>query len=333
MTASLHPMENPIFVVGLPRSGSSLLENMLGRNKEVLRLAEMLFLSPWRRDFRFFLRKNIGDLSDDKQLRRLVDIIFSPHERVAGIDASFWRLNAVRAMGDDELKKRVLGALQRSDRSLGSIFRVLLQEITAWNNYSRCCVAFPVYINHIPELLSWFPHGLIIHITRDPRAIAVSKTNDPGGTAIYNAKYPGLKFAIRKAIMAFTVLQYIWSSKMHERYRNHSNYRLVKYEDLITDPETVLQEICAFLQLTYSRDMLAQDSHWAQPSSISGQKRGGIDMQRASTWKTVITPLEERAITYTTQRSMRRFGFDFRNHPVYKAATSIEARISIAISG
>jgi Sulfotransferase family len=326
-------MENPIFVVGLPRTGSSLLENMLGRNAEVLRLAEMLFLSPWRRDFRFFLRKNVGRLSEDKQLIRLVDIIFSPHERVAGIDASFWRLKGLRAMGENELKKRVVSALQRSDRSLGSIFRILLQEITAWNNYSRCCVAFPVYINHIPELLSWFPKGQIVHITRDPRAIAVSKTNDPGGTAIYNAKYPKLKFAIRKAMVAFTVLQYLWSAKVHEQYRNHPNYRLIRYEDLITDPEAVLQEICVFLQLTYSRDMLAQDSHWAQPSSISGQKLGGIDTQRAATWKSVITPLEETLITYLTRRSMRRFGFDFQNHPVYTTCAGVDPYVSVARSG
>jgi hypothetical protein len=201
---------------------------------------------------------------------------------------------------------------------------VLLEEITTCNGYKRCCVAFPVYINHIPELLSWFPSGQTIHITRDPRAIAVSKTNDPGGTAIYNIKYPQLKFALRKAMMAFTVIQYIWSSKIHQRYRTHPNYLLVRYEDLVADTETVLQKICAFLGLTYSSDMLEQDCHWAQPSSISGKKRSRIDAGSALTWTKAITPVEKTIITFLTRSSMRRFDFDFQNHPVYKTPAGVE---------
>jgi hypothetical protein len=313
----MNTYEPPVFVVGLPRTGSTLLELSIARSPGVLIFGEVLYLSPWRRDFRYFLRTRVGDLFKDENLRKMIDIIFSRHDEIPGITGSFWRLSPFRAIGEEAIKQRVFLALKSSDRSLGSILQILLREITEFNGCRRCCVSFPVYVNHISELLSWFPEGKIIHITRDPRAIAISKTNDPGGTAIYNKKYPHLKYLVRKAMIAFVVVQYVWASRIHARFRRHPNYLLVKYEDLVVQPVRTLQEICEFAQIEFTSDMLEQAEDRAQRSSITGELRTKADARAASKWKSVITPFEKFFVTLFCGRGMARFGFDPKSHPVY----------------
>src|SRR5690349_16097175 len=99
--------EPPIFVVGLPRSGSTLLELAVSKSPGVLRLAEGLYLSPWRRDFRYFLRSRVGDISKDANLRKMIEIIFSNHAEIPGLTGTLWRLRQIRAVGEEPLKQNV----------------------------------------------------------------------------------------------------------------------------------------------------------------------------------------------------------------------------------
>jgi hypothetical protein len=311
------PDRSPIFVCGLPRSGSTLLELTISRSPGVLRLAESLYLSPWRRDFRYFLRKNVGDLETDENLRRMVDIIFSTHDEIPGITGTFWRLRGIKAIGEVELKRRVFESLRESGRSLEDVFRVLLREITEFNGFKRCCVSFPVHVQYIPELMKWFPEAKFVYLTRDPRAIAISKTNDPGGTAVYNRRWPYLKHGIRKAMIVFVIVQYIQASRVHERLRDKRNYLLIHYEDMVMEPVQTMRRVCEFAGLEFTSDMLEQPTDRAQRSSISGELRTQADAKAAAKWREVITLAEEKAITALTRPSMKRFGFDYESHPVY----------------
>jgi len=310
--------EPPIFVVGLPRSGSTLLELAIARSPGVLRLAETLFLSPWRRDFRYFLRKRVGDISKDENLKKMVEILFSDRGEIPGLTGSFWRLARVKAINDEAFKQKIFHSLQSSDRSLGSIFRILLKDLTEFNGCRRCCVPFPVHVHHLPTLKDWFPDAKIVHITRDPRAIAVSKTNDPGGTALYNERFPYLRPLIRKAMMAFVVVQYIDASRVSVKFQNYPNYLLVRYEDFVLRPVETMKNICKFAGIEYVDGMLESADDRAQRSSITGELRTKPEAKAASKWMETITPFEKFMVTALTRRSMARFGFDYQSHPVYE---------------
>jgi hypothetical protein len=312
--------EPPIFVCGLPRSGSTLLELTISRSPDVLRLAESIYLSPWRRDFRYFLRTRVGDLSRDENLRKMVDIIFSEHDDIPGIATTFWRLRGIKAIGEERLKQTVFERLKDTDRSLSTIYRVLLQAITEFNGCKRCCVAFPVHPHYLPTLMDWFPDATFVFLTRDPRAVAISKTNDPGGTAIYNKRWPYLKYFIRKAMIAFVTVQYIQASRAHVKMQGRPNYLLVSYEDMVMKPVETMKRVCALAGLEFTDEMLEQTADRAQRSSITGELRLKADPTAASTWKKVITPFEKALVTMLTRRSMVRFGVDYDTHPVYAVA-------------
>ena len=173
-------MNSPIFIVGLPRTGSTLWLNIFAQNPKICRMGEMFFLTPLRKDFRYFLKNKIGDLSRDDNIKIMIDLMFS-RTGVPGITASFWDYDIAK-VNELNLKKTIYNKIRESDKSLGSIFKIIIEEITRFMGYSRACMKFPVYVNHVPKLLQWYPNCKIIHIIRDPRAMAISRTNDPGGT-------------------------------------------------------------------------------------------------------------------------------------------------------
>lgn len=306
-------MKNPIFIVGLPRSGSTLWLNVFAENPKLFRMGEMLFLTPWRKDFRYFLRRKVGDLSNKRNIEKMIDMIFSD-EKVSGITGAFWFYDIAK-VNDPLLKKKLYHRILESDKSMESIFKILIEEITHFSGYSRCCMKFPVYVNFVPELLLWYPECKIVHIIRDPRAMAISRKNDPGGTSIKVKKYANFSFFIKKIMVFFVIFQYIWTSRLHFKYKKFKNYALFRYEDLLADPEKVIRELCKFTEIDFTPEMLMPRE--GQASSVTGKRQKGFEKKVASHWKSVISPLEKIIITSFTKASMRRFEYDPKNHPVY----------------
>ena len=304
-------MEDPIFIVGLPRSGSTLWQNIITSNPKVLRLAEMHFLNPWHKDFRSFLRKHVGDLSNDTNVEKMLELIFSK-AALTDLHGPFWHFGNIEALNDPSLQTQIRRRILDSDRSLESVFKALIEDITRVSGYDRCCLKFPVYVNHVPELLEWYPKCKVVHITRDPRAIAVSKTNDPGGTAKRIQRHPRLAFALKKVMLLFATIQYIWTSKLYCKYKGFQNYRLFRYEDLLFEPEKIIKELCDFVGIDFVPEMLApqRGNQKGQTSSVTGKKQERINKEAAYHWKNVISPFDKKVITMLTRNSMRRFGYD-----------------------
>lgn len=312
-------MKNPIFIIGLTRSGSTLWHNIIAMNPAICRLAEMHYLTPWRRDFRYFLRKHIGDISNDENIVKMVDMVLS-RKYISGLGSPFWRFEKVKALDDPNFRATLIENIISSDRSLKSIFKILIENITTFSGYNQCCVKFPVFVNHMPKLLEWYPDCKIVHITRDPRAIAMSKTNDPGGTAILNEKYSYFTYPIRKTMIFWVIVQYIWASRIHEKLNGNSNYKLFKYEDLLAFPEEIIRGLYEFVGFKFDNTVVDLDlgQHEHQKSSITGIKQKEIDKNTASYWKMKISPFENFFISFMTRRSMKRIGYDPVNHPVFK---------------
>lgn len=306
-------MDNPIFIVGLPRSGSTLWLSIITKHPDVFRIGEMLCLTPWRKDFRYFCRKIVGNLSKRDNIKNMINLIFSK-ESIPGITASFWRYYT-ESFNDQNLKEKIYRKILDSDKSLRSIFKTLIEEITKFHGLNRCCVKFPVYVNYVPNLLQWYPNCKIIHIIRDPRALAISKTNDPGGTKIKINKYPNMSFVIRKMMIFFVVFQYIWTSRLHRKYKKINNYALFRYEDLLDDPERIIRELCDFIELDFVPEMLQPKK--GQASSVTGRKSSSFDKKAATRWKYLISPFEEKMINLLTKKSMKRFEYNPENHQVY----------------
>lgn len=310
-------LDTPIFILGLPRSGSTLWHNIITSDPRVFRIGGMLFLTPWRKDFRYFLRNHVGDLSIEKNNQEMINLIFS-HNTIPGLTAPFFR-REIKNVNHPHLKKLLYRRILHSDKSLGSIFKILIEEITTYRDHKRCCVKFPVYVNQLPKLFQWYPNSKIIHITRDPRAIALSKTNDISGTRKKIEKYPHLSFFIKKITIFFVIIQYIWTSKLHWKYKNNHNYALFRYEDLLSEPEKVIKKLCKFTGIDFVPEMLEpqKGKEKGQSSSLTGKPQKGFDKNAAHRWVNRMSTFDKTLVTLLTKRSMKRFGYDPKNHPVF----------------
>ncbi len=240
-----------------------------------MRLTDPRFLSDWKhRDFRYFLKIQVGNLASDRNIEKMVELCFSKKE-LHGLNSTFWRLKDIDAANDPALKGEIARRVKQSDRSLGAIARIFIEEITRFSGCERACVKFPVDVGHVPELLQWFPDCKIIHITRDPRAVAMSKTNDPSGTAIKIMQHPRLAWLIRKLSVWFVIAQYWRTARVHRRFRQLSNYKLFRYEDLLAEPEKTLKDLCKFIEVEFSQELLHPETgvHLHQASSLTGKQK------------------------------------------------------------
>jgi hypothetical protein len=286
----------------------------------MMRLADPRFLSEWRhKDFRYFLKTQVGDLSIDENVDKMVELCFTK-KNTLGLDGVFWRFVNIDAVKNPELTKEISRHIKKSDRSLGAIARILIEEITRFSGCDRACVKFPVDVGHIPELLAWFPGCKIVHITRDPRALAMSKTNDPSGTAIRVRHYPRLAWLIRKLSVCAVIAQYRRTAQIHLRFKDLSNYSLFRYEDLLAQPEKTLRELCGFVETKFTQDMLAPQKghHEHQPSSLTGKQQKAFDPIAAVRWQTIISPFDKWIITVLTKQSMKRLDYDPKTHPIFR---------------
>ena len=302
-------MEDPIFIVGLPRSGSTLWLNILAQNHKICRINEIHYLTPLKKDFRYFLKKYVGNLRYDENVKKMVELIFS-NKRILGIHESFWVLE-LRKFTDKKLRWMLQKKILVSDRSLGSIFKIIIEEISAINGYSKCCVKFPVYVNYVHHLLQWYPQAKVIHITRDPRAIVISRINYTHirrGAARKIRELHHTNYLIKKTMTLFVSSQYIWTSKLHCKYNRISNYALFRYEDLLDDPERVIKNLCAFTEIDFVPKMIEPEE--GQISSITGIKYKGINRESAANWRKIISPFDKKIITIMTRDSMKRFGYE-----------------------
>ncbi|MES2131773.1 MAG: sulfotransferase [Bacteroidota bacterium] len=98
------------------------------------------------------------------------------------------------------------------------------------------------YFFYLKTLLKIFPESKFIILVRDPRVNAIRKKsrNLNAGqnplylAALWNNTYKNVAYLEQK----------------------HKSVFIVKYEDLVSDPETILKNACSFLEIPYSDNML-----------------------------------------------------------------------------
>jgi hypothetical protein len=150
----------------------------------------------------------------------------------------------------------------------------------------------------------------------------MSKTNDPSGTAIKVLQHPRLAWLIRKLSVCFVIAQYRRTARVHRRFRHLGNYKLFRYEDLLAEPEKTLRDLCKFIDVEFSQDLLHPETgiHLHQPSSLTGKQKKAFDPSAAVRWQGLISASDKWLITTSTKRSMRTLGYDPATHPIFRIA-------------
>ncbi|MGA1840524.1 MAG: sulfotransferase family protein [bacterium] len=206
------------FIVGVGRSGTTLLMCMLNEHPDIVTPPEFHFISQ-----HMVKRPNMGMFEASERLKK------DPRFVRLGLDVE----DVIRPFKDE-----------KEPFSPDRLYRSILS--TYADKYKACVIGdkAPKNIEYLPVLHKVFPECRIIHLIRDPRDVYLSRIK-----AAWSMSRPDtLQFLAYRA-------QYGMGHQIGLRLFG-DNYLEVHYEELLKQPETELKCICDFLEVPFSHKMM-----------------------------------------------------------------------------
>ena len=109
----------------------------------------------------------------------------------------------------------------------------------------------------------------------------------------------------------FVWIQYFSSSFIHMKYASKTNYRLYRFEDLVSKPVACIRDLCDFLDIEFTKGMLYPGK--GQKSSVTNSRTDYINPKVLHQWVGKITAPVMLITTLLTRGSMKRLGY----HPKF----------------
>jgi hypothetical protein len=225
-----------VFILGNPRSGTSLFRLMLNSHSMINATPECGFLHWWY--------KKYADWDSSCVTSNRLDEYISDLESSKRIED--WKMDYA------QLKEKIVQENPDNYAKLGEIVYVFYGEqkgkkakvIADKNNY---------YINHFNDLNEIWPDAKYILVIRDGRDVACSYLNIE--TLVTNSPYkPKLSTDIKTIAKEWlTNNQNVLS---FSESLNNNQFMVIRYEDFVTDSELYLTKVCNFLGLNFESNML-----------------------------------------------------------------------------
>lgn len=274
--------DRPIFVVGCPRSGTTMFTLMLHAHSRIAMPPETRFvLAMLRRRLEF------GDLRVRQNRRKLARAM----TRSRGL--------RIRDLGIDrkQLRRTVVAGAPTVGSAVGAAFRAYAARFDKprWGDKR------PSHFRNVEAIRALFPEAQFIHLVRDPRDCAASLKRVPWGA-----------HDVAWATAMWT--QAIDLGRRHARTLAADTYLEIRYEDLVADPRAVLHTVCDFLGEEFEEGMLEPSQVAAQvlPDRITfhPNTRREVTTSRIGGYAETLEPWEVRLVEFVARRRLRRLGYE-----------------------
>lgn len=297
-----------IFIVGHGRTGSTLTRHILnssdciGLGGESHYLIDSATLGIQSRPSMRKQLTRVASLATNEGARKVVDHLFTIHER----RFMFWNFSAKKV--DREAFLRRLLAIDPAERERG-LFELAMDIHAAGRPVGG--EKTPAHVFFVPQLLEWFPNAKIIHTFRDPRAIYASrkKKSESAGRRPGKAGLRRLGVAFQLASSLHVIANWRRIEKYHRRYQEQfpGNYTLLKYEDLVLEPQVTLERLCRFLDVPLTETMLQQT---VINSSFLPDGAAGFETGAITRWRKHMDPLVQSWFKFWLGSQLREYGYE-----------------------
>jgi hypothetical protein len=231
----MNPANPYVFVVGCPRSGTTLLQRMLDNHPALAVINDSHFIPAAIGGLR-----PAGDLALTPEI---VDRARTFRSRTG--KTGFFRLGLPDALVED--------AAIRS-RTYPGFVTELYSEVARLRHKPLAGEKTPDYVHHLQTLYRLFPWARIVHVIRDGRSVALSLRE---WAAV--GKGPARYELWTSEPVAMCALWWRWqvrSGLRDGRDLGATHYREVRYEELVADPARVLRDLVDFIELPFAPEML-----------------------------------------------------------------------------
>jgi hypothetical protein len=275
----------PFFIVGAPRSGTTMLRLMLNNHPNLAVPFESGFIPHFYRT-----RAEYGDLSVRANAERMLSAI---------AENPFTKKGRLVLDGDAILSHPISG--------YADLVYAIFAEYARSKGKQRWGDKTPAYVNYLDMLWELFPGCHIVHLVRDGRDIVLSLR--------------GLDWGTKDIVKAAQDWQRMTSLGRRTGNALGEHYLEVRYEDLVLHTEATLLRICELLREPYTADMLAfhlsaeaelpRDSLRWHTSSVKPPDAAKLFM-----WKQQMSPADRRIFEEIAGGALEMFGYEKENLPV-----------------
>lgn len=289
MTSST-PNNGPIFIVGAPRSGTTLLQYMLRAHPRIsLPTGESHFIVPLYRD-----AERYGDLSRLENVRAVLDMMYQKSANFLDTDLHGMKFDAPTLA--DELHRE-------GHNTMPAIIAGLFEKNARGEGRARWGDKTPYYVLHMVKLKKWFPDAQFIHLIRDGRDVALSLFGRRHDFRVYNTYFAAKYWQI-----------YIELGRAQGLQLSADSYMEIHYEDILADQEAAMRRICAFLKEDFSPALLNYEK-----SSETGKTpllMQPVQSNNKEKWRTEMTPRQIAVFERAVGNTLRQCGYVLKTDAV-----------------
>lgn len=240
-----------IFMVGEQRSGSNLLRLILNESSSIAAPHPPHILQ------RFMpLLPLYGNLNEQKAFNRLIDDVC----RLVELNPVPWdkvQLN----------RKEIFTRCK--EKSLIAVYGAIMDLYAEAHNASAWMCKSMQNIQWAEDINRYFDKPKYIYLYRDPRDVTLSFTK-----AVIGEKHPYFIAEQWNKLQELCITQLIEHGK--------DTIFPISYENLLEDPESVVKELCQFLEIKFSKKML--DFHTSKEAERSAKS--------SSLWENLSQPIK-----------------------------------------
>ncbi|MEG4406420.1 sulfotransferase [Microcoleus sp. MON2_D5] len=264
------------FLVGAPRSGTTILQSLLAAHPKITSFPETKFFHH---------------LWTDRLSRKLPNRL-----------REFFYKEICRP----DLYSEVEVYRRQSTTDRINWFIGVLDKLAIEEGNSVWLEKTPEHIYFLESIADYLPQAKFIHIVRHPLDVVASMrkaTQDPLNNVLWGGEW-SLDFCVSR-----------WNSSASISYScaNKSQHLVVKYEDLLRDKIWLLSQCCHFIDIAYDVEMLRNYRGESQRLSLGLPWHEGIDraIEPAiiAKYKQFLSPNEIMYVLENTVELRQKFGY------------------------
>jgi hypothetical protein len=286
------PIYRPIYVLGCPRSGNTLVSAILNKHPSLFILLEANTFSSQ------YLKWTEGIRNDRAPRQAFINLVTKDY---AAYHDRF-------SISSREVEQTIQQSPPTWSDMLASYMHLLMRE--GRSTAQRWGDKTPHNVAHLEHIFRSYPEAQFVFVQRDPRHVttSLSKKSFPFTSA-------------RPLRNAEVVSQYLRVFKRQKQRIPRSSLLTVQYERLIEDPERTTRSVCEFLGIDFRPTMLAEADQ--RTRAIFGWQNHkvweGIEPQPSSR-----LPENGASIEAYLSRHIEELGYSlvhtqWSTHPLYKA--------------